>query len=331
LKTAEVAEQPSRGNVSVLTVIFGIVGAISAWLAGWLWAIFTICASIAQTARNAMQRDLIRTLGAGGATYVRFIFALPFTVLLVLFAIYGLGHAFPHFSIAAWAWTFSGAAAQMIATALMLAGMRHRSFAVVIAFIKTEPMFIAIGGILLLGDVPAIAVALAIVIATAGVLLISWPKGAGAEEGGARDWRPAILGLSGGIFFALSALSYRGALIALETPSIFMAAASVQLLGQLMQSLPVLAYLALFDRPVLTGMFRAWRPSLFAGSMGALASLFWFMAFALTSAAKVRTLALIEVPMAMIVSRQIFKQGVGFRDFAGMALIVAGIVLLLNG
>ncbi|MCC2096831.1 MAG: DMT family transporter [Hyphomicrobiales bacterium] len=301
-----------------------------------MWALFTLCAATAQTARNAMQRDLIRTIGTGGATYVRFIFALPFTALMVLAGMWFYGVSFPQFGMVSLGWTFAGAAAQMIATALMLAGMRQRSFSVVIAFIKTEPVFIAIGGIILLGDIPTIAVAAAIVIATAGVLLISWPKAAQSNDSqanaaDARDWKPAMLGLSGGVFFALSATSYRGALITLDTPSIFMAAASMQLIGQLMQSVPVLIYMALFDRPVLTGMFRAWKPSLFAGSMGALASLFWFMAFALTSAAKVRTLALVEVPMAMVVSRQVFKQGASARDYAGMVLIVAGIVLLFNG
>lgn len=321
--------------MAVSMAIISMAGMTLGWLTGWLWAIFTLCASSAQTARNAMQRDLIRTIGTGGATYVRFIFALPFTFALVLFAMYGLGHAFPYFSPAALAWTFSGAATQVIATALMLAGMRQRSFAVVIAFIKTEPVLIAIIGIALLNDTPTIAVALAIVIATAGVMLISWPKAAAegdpAQDAAARDWRPALLGLAGGLFFALSAISYRGALITLETPSIFMAASSMQMIGQLMQSLPALVYLMLFDRGTLNGMAKAWRPSLFAGTMGALASLFWFMAFALTSAAKVRTLALVEVPMAMIVSRQIFKQGASVRDYAGMALIVAGIMVLLNG
>ncbi len=317
--------------------IVSIVSAVLAPFAGWLWAIFTLCASTAQTARNAMQRDLIRTIGTGGATYVRFIFALPFTFALVLFGIYGLGHAFPYFSPAALGWTFAGAAAQVIATALMLAGMRQRSFAVVIAFIKTEPVLIAIIGIALLNDTPTLAVAAAIVIATAGVMLISWPKGKAtqkgqaAQEAGAKDWRPAMLGLAGGLFFALSAISYRGALITLETPSIFMAAASMQMIGQLMQSIPALMYLALADRKTLRGIITSWRSSLFAGTMGALASLFWFMAFALTSAAKVRTLALVEVPMAMIVSRQIFKQGASLSDYAGMALIVAGIVVLLQG
>ena len=54
---------------------------LAAFIAKWSWAFFTICASAAQTARNAMQRDLTRTLGTAGATHVRFLFALPFAVV----------------------------------------------------------------------------------------------------------------------------------------------------------------------------------------------------------------------------------------------------------
>ena len=45
-----------------------------------------------------------------------------------------------------------------------------------------------------------------------------------------------------------------------------------------------------------------WRPSLFAGFMGAFASQFWFLAFALATAASVRTLALVEVLFAQAIS-----------------------------
>jgi multidrug transporter EmrE-like cation transporter len=45
----------------------------------------------------------------------------------------------------------------------------------------------------------------------------------------------------------------------------------------------------------------------------------------------VRTLALVEVPFAQIVSRRIFKQRMTHAEIAGMTLIVAGVVLLLNG
>ena len=48
--------------------------------------------------------------------------------------------------------------------------------------------------------------------------------------------------------------------------------------------------------------------------MGALASQFWFIAFALTDAARVRTLALIEVPLAQLVSLKLFREPPSLRD-----------------
>ena len=54
----------------------------------------------------------------------------------------------------------------------------------------------------------------------------------------------------------------------------------------------------------------AWRPSVFAGFMGALASQFWFLAFALATAASVRTLALVEVLFAQAISHFVFRQPV---------------------
>ena len=81
---------------------------------------------------------------------------------------------------------------------------------------------------------------------------------------------------------------------------------------------------------MLVAIFRAWRPSLFAGFMGAFASQMWFLAFALETAAKVRTLALVEILFAQILSRNLFKQSVASREMAGIALIVLGVVLLLN-
>ena len=74
---------------------------------------------------------------------------------------------------------------------------------------------------------------------------------------------------------------------------------------------------------------RAWRPSLFAGFMGATASEFWFLAFALASVANVRTLALVEVLFAQAISFFIFKQKTTEREALGMTLIVAGVALLI--
>jgi uncharacterized membrane protein len=89
------------------------------------------------------------------------------------------------------------------------------------------------------------------------------------------------------------------------------------------------AYLWLRTPAVLTAIIHAWKPSLFAGFMGALASQFWFLAFALATAASVRTLALIEVLFAQLVARVAFSQKTTLREAIGMALVVAGVVLLI--
>jgi drug/metabolite transporter (DMT)-like permease len=64
--------------------------------------------------------------------------------------------------------------------------------------------------------------------------------------------------------------------------------------------------------------------------MGALASQFWFLGFALTSAANVRTLGLVEVLFAQAASRFVFGQRATAREAIGMLLIVAGVALLLG-
>ena len=66
-----------------------------------------------------------------------------------------------------------------------------------------------------------------------------------------------------------------------------------------------------------------------AGFMGAFASQFWFLAFASATAASVRTLALVEVLFAQAISAFIFKQATSAREGVGMALIVAGVILLI--
>jgi uncharacterized membrane protein len=56
----------------------------------------------------------------------------------------------------------------------------------------------------------------------------------------------------------------------------------------------------------------------------------WYLAFALETAAKVRTLALVEIVFAQVVSLNLLKQKLVSRDAIGIALIVLGVALLLN-
>jgi drug/metabolite transporter (DMT)-like permease len=293
----------------------------------WLWAVFTLIAAAAQTVRNAAQRELTGKLGTVGATQVRFLFGFPFAAVFLL-AMLGTGGALPRPTLNFWPWLLDGALAQVAATALMLAAMGERSFVVAIAYIKTEPVQVALFGLVFLGDAVTPIMAAAIAIATAGVIVISMKAGAlGGLSGG--GWRPTALGLSAGACFALSAIGFRGAILSLHDPSYAMAATFTMAAGLVLQSALLTLYLALRDRAVLTAIFGAWRPSVFAGFMGALASQFWFLAFALATAANVRTLALVEVLFAQAISYFVFRQPVSPRESVGITLIVIGVVLLI--
>jgi uncharacterized membrane protein len=68
-----------------------------------------------------------------------------------------------------------------------------------------------------------------------------------------------------------------------------------------------------------------------AGFMGALASQFWYLAFAIDTAARVRTLALVEMIFAQIATRRLFRQETSKRELVGMVMIIAGVILLLWG
>jgi drug/metabolite transporter (DMT)-like permease len=206
----------------------------------------------------------------------------------------------------------------------MLAAMRERSFSVVTATIKTEPVQTAVFGLALLGDPLTPLVALAIVVATAGVILMTTRPG--TEAGSVR---PVVFGLVAGACFALAAIGFRGAILSLGHGSFLMRSTATLVWGLGMQTAMLLAWLTLFDRPALVGSLRVWRSSLGAGFLGALASQFWFIGFSLTTAANVRTLALVEVLMAQAVSQKLFSQRTTRREALGMVLIVAGVAALL--
>lgn len=95
------------------------------------------------------------------------------------------------------------------------------------------------------------------------------------------------------------------------------------------QTLVLTIYLLARAPQVLRDILRLWRPSMLAGFIGAAASQFWFLAFALTAAANVRTLALIEVLFAQAVAYYSFKQPVAPREVIGILLIVLGVALLV--
>jgi len=134
--------------------------------------------------------------------------------------------------------------------------------------------------------------------------------------------------LASGAGFALSAVGFRGAALQLPGLAPWLAAAWGVLCAQALQSALLGGWLALRSPEALRGIRRAWRISLIAGAMGALASIGWFTGFALRPAADVRTLGLVEVLFSYLVSRRLFAEKLALAEQVGLALVAIGLVVV---
>jgi drug/metabolite transporter (DMT)-like permease len=287
--------------------------------------VFTVAAAAAQTARNVMQRGLTAKVGVAAASWARFIFALPFAlaslaVVLVLEPVAPRVHA--GFAL----WLLVGSLSQMAATATMLLAMQGKSFVTVIAYTKTEPLQIAAFSLAFLGESLNALQMAAVALGTCGVMLMSWPRSAVDGSG----WRSACWGVLAGAGFAMAAVGYRGAIGHLEGTS-FVSTATLTLAATLcLQTALSIAWLAIADRRALHTLFAAWRESVPAGLAGAVASQFWFLAFALHTPAAVRTLGLVEMVFAQAVSWRLLRERLAAREVTGLVLLTAAVAVILQ-
>ncbi|MGH8740312.1 MAG: EamA/RhaT family transporter [Burkholderiales bacterium] len=296
----------------------------------WLWIPVTIWAAFAQTVRNAAQRHLTAELGTLGATLVRFLYGLPFAAAWLVL-VHGLGNsAVPGPNSEFVSWVLLGAVSQIAATALLLRTMQARNFALGVAYSKTEVLQVALFGLAFLGDPISAPAALAVAAGTLGVLLLSPADKDRPLRTLLTGWtsRTALLGLACGALFAMSAVGYRGAALALPGTPFLMAGAFTLAAAQLVQTLLLGGWLLARQPGVVRRVVRAWRMSLFAGFMGAAASAGWFTAFAIEPVAHVRTLGLIELVFSYAVSRRLFRERVSGLELAGIGLLAVGMAII---
>ncbi|MCW5649530.1 MAG: DMT family transporter [Ramlibacter sp.] len=300
----------------------------------YAWVPIVLWAALAQTARNAAQRSLVAQAGTLGATLARFAYGLPFAAawVAVLHALPATVAAVPAFHAGYFAWLLLGAVSQLAATAFLLLAMKQRNFVVGVAYSKTDALQVALFATLFLRELPGWITLLAMGLATAGVVLLSLPrKAAAVPEGGVRAWAgmAALYGLASGAGFALSAVGYRGAALQLPGVSPWLSGGWGVLWAQAIQTLLLGGWLAWRAPASLRAIATAWRVSVLAGSAGALASIGWFTAFALTSAANVRTLGMVEVVFSYAVSHRLLREKLAPAEQAGLLLVLAGVVSLL--
>jgi drug/metabolite transporter (DMT)-like permease len=300
--------------------------------AAWLWIPITVWAAFAQTLRNAAQRHLTAELGTLGATLVRFLYGLPFALAWLWGVQAVTGLLLPAPAPAFWLWVLVAGVSQIVATALLLRVMAERNFALGVAYSKTEIIQVALFALVFLGDRVNSITWLAIACGTLGVLLLSPADRTRPLRTMLSGWtsRTALLGLACGAGFALAAVGYRGAALALQA-EFLMAGAATLVAAQLAQTLLLGGWLLARNVDAVRRVLRAWRASLFAGFMGAAASAGWFTAMAIEPVAHVRTLGLVELLFSYVVSRRVFRERLSHVEMAGIALLTLGLVFVTMG
>lgn len=293
-----------------------------------LWVPISLASGVVQTIRFLLQKQL-RSLGfsTAGATFSRFVFAVPIAWATVVALIWA-GNHWPATPPLFWAYAFGGGVAQICGTLATVALFSQRNFAVGIAFTKTETVQVALFSAVLLGEPVSRLGFLAILIGVGGVVLLSWPRGTRLLSGSFAN-RAMGTGILAGAAFALAAIGYRGAALQLGDHAYFFRAAFTLACVTTLQTLTMLALLALREPDETAKVLTGWRKTVLVGITGTLGSLGWFTAFTLENAAYVRALGQAELIFSLIGGLLMFGERVTRRELAGMALLAVSLPLVV--
>ncbi|MFU8815057.1 MAG: hypothetical protein ACNA7W_06910 [Pseudomonadales bacterium] len=293
-----------------------------------LWIPLTIAAAFLQNLRSMLQKRLTGVLSVNGAAYARFCYALPFA-WIYLYLLAGWESP-PTTNVSFWIFCAVGSLGQIFASACLLSAFTLRSFAVSTALSKTEVVQTALLGLVVLHDQLAPQAVIGIGVSFIGVLLL----GSGLTlrdllRPGYGRTRGLTLGLLAGAGLAVSVVGFRGAALALPEGSALMRAGLVLAVALTLQTLVMGAFLALREPGQLSRVAGAWRGGALVGLCGAAASVGWFTAMTLQTAALVRALGQVELLFALLVSGWVFRERISARELVGVGALVFGIYLLL--
>ena len=294
------------------------------------WIVITIFGAFFQNLRSSLQKKLNKDLSTIASTYVRFAFALPFATLL--FFIY-----FRNFEIISVIlvqsnfvyYTILASVFQIIFTFILLYLFKFSNFVVGTALSKTEVIQVAIFEYFLLKDKLNIFGVFGIIIATVGVIIIS-----------VKDLKlffnnffskTTLIGLTTGLFLALSVVYFRAAALSLENfSSNFEKAISTLFFGLVIQTFIITIYLFIFERSEFKKLYNNKFESCLAGFAGFMATMTWFYAFTLVQASFVRALGQVEIFFSYLSSKYIFKEKVTISEIVGILIFVSGVMLMLS-
>ncbi|MEO1719980.1 MAG: hypothetical protein AAFR23_07110, partial [Pseudomonadota bacterium] len=162
------------------------------------WIAISVFGALMQAVRTAAQKTLNQTMSNLGTTYVRSLVGLPVVAVFLAIVMLTVEPKWPTFSAAYLLNTAAGAASQVVATMLLIYLFKLRNFAIGSMLIKVDVVMTALVGTLLFSEVLSWLGVLALLVVTAGVLLMSIGRvGVGKlkAEGQSMTLSEAVFGL----------------------------------------------------------------------------------------------------------------------------------------
>lgn len=294
-----------------------------------LWIPVTVAAAIFQTLRFMLQKSLsAAALSATGATFARFVYSAPLVLAGLAIYLGVTGTEVPDTSLRFWGFAALGGLTQILATVLVVLLFRERNFAVGITFKKTEVMQTALVGLVLLGEGISLGGFAAILIGLVAVLVLSKTPNVDGAWWRHLGTRATLLGLSSGLLFAVSGVTYRGA--SLELAADAPLRAGVTLAAVVTMQMSAMALWLLWREPGQIGaVWRARSVAVWVGLTSLGGSFCWFLAFTLQNAAYVNALGQVELIFSLLASVLFFREKISARELAGMALLGVSILVLV--
>ncbi|CCW18120.1 hypothetical protein EBBID32_24710 [Sphingobium indicum BiD32] len=298
-----------------------------------IWLPATLMAGGVQAWRTAVQRRVSHSLSLNAAGLVRYLYGLPFALLLLGGYRLAFPAALPSVGPLFLLFCIGGGLAQIIATNLLILAFGHRNFVVGTAYSKTEAVQGALLSFLLMGERLSPFAWAGIGCGVVGVMLLS----TGGKRMGVMDFvralgQPAALcGIASGFFFALTAIGIRRATQQVETGDPILAALIVLAVTVALQTVMQGGWLLAREPGEMRRVFATWRVSGQVGMLSALGSACWFTGFATAPVALVRIVGQIEVAFTMGFAHFYLKEQIQGSEAIGLLLVVTGVVLALAG
>ena len=296
-----------------------------------LWIAIVLVAAALQTARNAGQKYLSGHLSALSATWIRFVFGLPFALMYLFLITTNTSFEFDIFNLGFLLPCGLAALCQLSGTAFLMILFRLRNFAIGSTYVRTEVVVAAFIGTIFFDEFVSLMGWVAIFISVSGVIVISVIKFNVGKQNSFKNFFDisAGIGLLSGLGFALGSFFIREASLSFEDDNFVLTAAITLVVVLSFQTIGLGLYIMITQPRQFYTIKKLWRPSLFVGFTSAIGSIGWFSAMTIQRIAYVKALAQIEFIFALFVSILFFGEKPTRQEFFGMSLVAIGILVLV--